>query len=243
MGADTSMPLVSDDPFPVHAGPTVVCRTLGSHSPLPSSGPCALPHVTGRPEIPARDAVGRICVQDGQGRLQAAWPPNYVTMNSCRSMSAPFVFGVVRDSAKILGTRVKDGMLAFCVLNETKVMCVMRGSFEEARVALPGKTKDAFSTADANDVGLSKAQLQEVLVRLCSCYRNHGIGCLMINARGFTYQVLVPNEDEYALHKGDYDAQQAERWKRCLPEQDKESPPATDSPKRQKRGGGAVDSE
>ena len=240
MGADTSMPLVSDDPFPVRAGPTVVCRTIGSHSPLPSSGPCALPHVTGRPEMPARDALGRICVQDGLCRLQAGWPPTHVTMSTCR-ISAPFVFGVVRDSARILEARAKEGMLAFCVLSETKVMCVTRGSFEEARATFSGKTSDRFSEAEAIEVGLTQAQLHEVLCRLCSCYRTHGIGCLMIDARGFTYQVLVPNESEYALHKDDYDAQQAERRKRWLSEQDKESPPATDSPKRQKRGGGADD--
>lgn len=241
MGAENSMPLVSNDPFPVNAGPTVVCRTIGSASPLPSSGPCALPHVTGRPELPVRDAFGRICVQDGQCRLQAAWPPTHVTMSSCR-ISASFVFGVMRDSARILQTRAKDGMLAFCVLNETKVMCVMRGSFEEARATFPGKTSDRFSMAEATEIGLSQAQLHEVLCRLCSCYRNHGIGALMINARGFTYQVLVPNEQEYALHKDDYDAQQAEKWVHWKPKDNTETDSPTNSPKRQKRSDGAADS-
>jgi len=207
MDSQNSIPLSCDAPFPVNSGATQVCRTIGSICALPTSGPCAIPHVPEARAFPGRDAVGRICVADGLGRLYAGFPLCHVT-TSTTAVKADFVFGVLRDSAVALEKQIERGMLGFCVLNETRVMCVARGSWEEACAAYPTKVSDKFPRSDETSTGLSQAQLLEVNKRLSYCYRQYGVGALSMSASGFTYQVLVPNAQEYALHQAAYDAEQ-----------------------------------
>ena len=208
MGSQNSMPLLSTLFFPVGTGATQVCRTIGSTLPLPTSGACAMPHAKGAAEVASHDALGRICVEDGAGRLLRGLPPMYVTM-STTAVKADFMFGVLRSSAVALEQQLERGLLAFCVLNETQVMCAMRGSFEDFRRAFPAKASEIFPASVETASGLSQTQLDEVNRRLCSCYREHGVGVLIMRADGFAFQVLVPNAREYAAHQAEYDGQQA----------------------------------
>ncbi len=205
------MPKISDGPFPVNSGATQVCRTIGSVYALPTSGPCAMPHLPVFPAFPGRDAVGRICVADGLGRVYAGRPVYHVEAIQS-TIPADFLFELVRRSAVALEKKMVGGMLAFCVLNEQSVMYVARGSLEAAVAALPNSETESdgdFPKFVETDSGLSLEQLTEVNARLCSCYRQYGVGSLTTDAGGFKYQVLVPNAKEYALHQAAYDAQQA----------------------------------
>jgi hypothetical protein len=210
------MPKISDAPFPVNCGATQVCRTIGCVSALPTSGPCAMPHLPVFPAFPGRDAVGRICVADGLGRVYAGFPEIHVQANKTL-MPADFLFGVVRNSAVALAERIEGGMLAFCVLNEQSVMYVARGLLEEASTAYPGIVASSeFPKSVETFTGLSGEQLKELTNRLCSSYRQYGVGSLTTDAGGFTFQVLVPNAKEYALHQAAYDAEQAAKRARRL---------------------------
>ena len=210
------MPKISDAPFPVNSGATQVCRTIGCVSALPTSGPCALPHLPVFAAFPGRDAVGRICVADGLGRMYAGFPAMHVQANKTL-VPADFLFGVVRNSPVVLGKRIEEGMLAFCVLSEKSVMYVARGSLETAQAAYPGIVASTeFPQSVVADSGLNLQQLTEVNARLCACYRQYGVGSLTTDAGGFTFQVLVPNAKEYALHQAAYDAEQAAKRARRL---------------------------
>jgi hypothetical protein len=168
------------------------------------------------PAFPGRDAVGRICVADGLGRVYAGFPEIHVQANKTL-MPADFLFGVVRNSAVALAERIEGGMLAFCVLNEQSVMYVARGLLEEASTAYPGIVASSeFPKSVETFTGLSGEQLKELTNRLCSSYRQYGVGSLTTDAGGFTFQVLVPNAKEYALHQAAYDAEQAAKRARRL---------------------------
>ena len=230
MGSQNSIPLTCDAPFPENSGATQVCRSIGSVAALPTSGPCAIPHVPEAPAFPGRDAVGRICVADGLGRVYACLPPVHIQTKSTL-ISADFVFGVVRNSAQVLAKQIDGGMLAFCVLNDTKVMCVARGSWQEACAAYPTIVSEKFPRSDETSSGLSQAQLMEVNGRLSYCYRQYGVGALSMSASGFTYQVLVPNAQEYAQHQAAYDAEQTAKGARQRHES-RDRDPWTRPPKR-----------
>ena len=207
MGAQTSqplMPLISKDPFPVNAGPTKVEQWVGADLRMPVSGPCPMPHVPVFAPLPGRDAVGRICVEDGLGRLDVGFPECYVTTASCGHF-ADIAFGLMFTEAELLAKRVEGGMLAFCVLDESRVMCVQRGSFTVASVAFGDKVTATFPARVAAWVGLSLQQLNEVRGRLFRSYKEHGVGALVMDAGGFTFHVLVPNAQEYAMHQEVYD--------------------------------------
>ena len=195
-----------------------MCRTVGCVNALPTSGPCAMPHLPVFRAFPGRDAMGRICVADGLGRVYAGFPPIHVeAINTF--VPADFLFGVVRNSAVALEARMAGGMLAFCVLNEKSVMYVARGSLEEACAARAGFEPESdgnFPKFVETDSGLSLEQLTEINARLCSSYRQYGVGALTTDARGFTYQVLVPNAKDYALHQAAYDTEQAAKRARRL---------------------------
>jgi hypothetical protein len=175
-----------------------------------------MPHLPVFPAFPGRDAMGRICVADGLGRVYAGRPEYHVEAIKT-SIPADFLFGLVRKSAVALEKKMVGGMLAFCVLNEQSVMYVARGSLEEAVAAHPNYETEPdgdFPKFVETDSGLSVEQLTEVNARLCSCYRQYGVGSLTTDASGFKYQVLVPNAQEYALHQAAYDAEQAAKLAR-----------------------------
>ena len=205
MGATTSqpmVPLVSNDPFPMHTGATKVCRTLGTHRGLPGSGPCPMPHVPVLEPLPGRDAVGRICVEDGLGRLDVLCPDTYITMGSCGAAVEVMLQGVCMN-AKLLEKRVQGGVLAFCMLKEGRLMQLHRGSFEA--FSAHSMATDTFQPRHADVSGLSLEQLAEVRGRLFRSYKEYGVGVLVMNADGFTYHVLVPNREDHALHKAVYE--------------------------------------
>ena len=209
MGAQTSQPLmpaISHDPFPVNTGATQVCRTLGTHRTLAASGACPMPHVPVFAPVPRRDAVGRLCVEDGLGRLDAGLPECHVTTGRCGDF-ADIVYGAVFPHAGLLTESVEDGLLAFCVLTENVVMCVRRGSYARARAAWGSNATDTFPASVAALYGLSVQQLCEVRGRLFRSYKQHGVGVLAMDAGGFKFHVLVPNAQEYALHKAAYDGE------------------------------------
>jgi hypothetical protein len=96
-------------------------------------------------------------------------------------------------------------------------MYVARGLLEEASTAYPGIVASSeFPKSVETFTGLSGEQLKELTNRLCSSYRQYGVGSLTTDAGGFTFQVLVPNAKEYALHQAAYDAGQAAKRARRL---------------------------
>jgi hypothetical protein len=163
-----------------------------------------MPHVPVLEPLPGRDAVGRICVEDGLGRLDVLCPDTYITMGRPTDGAvAQVMLGVMCMQAKLLEKHVEGGVLAFCMLKEGRLMQLHRGSFEA--FSAHSMATDTFQPRHADVSGLSLEQLAEVRGRLFRSYKEYGVGVLVMNADGFTYHVLVPNREDHALHKAVYE--------------------------------------
>jgi hypothetical protein len=167
-----------------------------------------MPHVPVLAPLPGRDAMGRTCVQDGLGRLEVLFPESYITCGRLLGGGvAEVMLGVICMDAGLLEKQVQSGVVAFCVLKQDRVMQLHRGSFEGSRPAYASIASDTFQASQVEVSGLSLEQLKEVRGRLFTSYKQYGVGVLVKNAGGFTYYVLVPNDDDYALHKAVYDGE------------------------------------
>jgi len=194
--------LFKNKPFPVNSGPTQVLRTIERNK--AAYGPSKMPHK--QPRRPyARDAMGRIVVEDGTGRLRVHWPDSHAGV--CTSdISADFLFSIMlTNTDKLNEIMKKQKMLGFCIIDTHQVVMLYNVPYDKACK----KSPEAASTLPDGENRLSEAQLQEVVGRLMSAYLEYGVGALVLDGEnGFFYQVMVPNGQEYAKHKAAYDARE-----------------------------------
>lgn len=203
MGSSNSKKLYNNVPFPTNVGLVHVFRDIKHYG----CGPSAIPHVPARPTL--KEPV------DGLGRLRAHWPVTYAGIVQT-PMKADFLFGIMCTNTDKLNENLQKGWLGFCIINDDCVLTLLDGSFKTANAQAPTKqspTKNAFtemaeSLPDSPN-RLNAAQLEEVTMRLQHAYLDYGVGFLIIEQDKFTYQVLVPNAQEYARNKEYYDERQA----------------------------------
>jgi hypothetical protein len=154
--------------------------------------------------------MGRIVVEDGAGRLRVHWPDSHAGV--CTSgVSADFLFSILLcNTDKLNDCMRKQKMLGFCIIDKNKVVMLYNVPYEKAcnkNPELPADIQGAAATLPDSENRLSEAQLQEVVGRLISAYIEYGVGALVLDGEnGFFYQVMVPNEKDYANHKAAYDA-------------------------------------
>lgn len=204
--------LFHDEPFPTNAGILQVVRlqerTTAGH------GPSKIPHIPKRPTYPSRDAMGRIVIEDGMYRLRAGWPPAHVAVCST-PFKADFMFSMLLWKTDDINMYMKKHkMLAFCVIGSHNVMILRHTDYEKICEKYPkyySDTPAATAVArlaahpNASPNCLTEAQFNEVNMRLCSAYREFGVGALVMKEGKFYYHIIVPNEKEYANHKAMYD--------------------------------------
>jgi len=201
--------LFKNKPFPVNSGPTQVLRTIERTK--AAYGPSKMPHK--QPRRPyARDAMGRIVVEDGDGRLRVHWPDSHAGV--CTSaVSADFLFSILLwNTDKLNDCMRKQKMLGFCIIDTHQVVMLYNVPYDKAckkSPEVPAGIEASASTLPDSENRLSEAQLQEVVGRLTSAYLEYGVGALVLDGEnGFFYQVMVPNGQEYAKHKAAYDARE-----------------------------------
>jgi hypothetical protein len=207
MGLTTSK-LFHDKPFPANAGPTQAFRKIERNK--PACGPSAMPHKQTPVHYPPLDAMGRVVVEDGTGRLRAGWPASFAGVCTT-AFKADFIFDMMLwNTEKLNEYMIKNKMLAFCIIGEFKVVQLINVPYEEACSRLPQTAArtmaDAAAMLPPGPNRLSESQLQEVVARLMAAYLEYGVGALIMEETGWKYQVMVPNEKEYLRHKDWYDA-------------------------------------
>lgn len=208
MGTSVSK-LFHDKPFPVNAGATQVLRTIERNK--PAYGPSKMPHVPVPPPYPARDAMGRTVVEDGDQRLRVGWPQTHAEVCST-VVIADFVFGILLWNTDKLNELMKQQkFLALCVIDKKTVVMLYNVPYAKACEEHPDKQHTAEGAAARLPLSqhrLSAAQLHEVIMRLKYAYLEYGVGALIMEENSFSYQVMVPCAKEYLLHKEEYDGRE-----------------------------------
>jgi len=204
----SKLKLFHNEPFPANAGPTQVVRKISRIT--RAGGPSAMPHEQPRPAYPPLDATGRIVVEDGDGRLRAGWPDSHMQFVSTL-VQADFLFSIMLwNTDKLNEYMAQHQLLAFCVLDDFKVVQLVAKPFEQASKEYPEASSDMDgAVASLQSDRFTTGQLQEVTTRLMHAYLDYGVGALIMEKERFVYQVMVPNAKEYALHKETYDAGEA----------------------------------
>jgi hypothetical protein len=202
--------LFHNTPFPANTGATQVVRKI-SRTP-PAYGPSKMPHKQTPKKNPPRDAMGRTVVEDGTGRLRAGWPQTHAGVCSV-GMNADFLFSIMLYRTEKLNDFIKkQKSLAFCIIDAHMVVILYNVPYQEVCEKKPDKCNDLKGVAEnlpPSENRLSESQLQEVVMRLKHAYLDYGVGALIMEEDKFVYQVMVPNEKEYTLHKEEYDAREA----------------------------------
>lgn len=209
MGSSSSK-LFHNEPFPTNAGILQVVRL--HERPTAGYGPSKMPHVSKRPTHPGRDAMGRIVIEDGLGRLRAGWPQSHAAVCSFPISADFFLTSLLWDTDHLNTYMKKNKMLAFCVISSHEAVMLIDIAYEKVcekqTKAAVGFTA-AIANLDANPNRLSEMQLQEVVMRLCNAYREFGVGALVMKEGKFFYRIIVPNVTEYTNHKAMYDERES----------------------------------
>lgn len=202
--------LFHNKPFPANTGATQVVRKISRTT--PAYGPSKMPHVQTPKTYPPRDAMGRTVVEDGTGRLRAGWPDSHAAIKST-PLDADFMFSILLVNTAILNQHIeKQKFLGVCVISKWQVVVLHDIPFEKACAKVPQAANTMQGAAEnlpPSENRLSESQLQEVVMRLKHAYLDYGVGALIMEEDKFVYQVMVPNEKEYTLHKEAYDAREA----------------------------------
>jgi len=203
----SKLKLFHNEPFPANAGPTQVVRKISRIS--RAGGPSAMPHEQPRPAYPPLDATGRIVVEDGDGRLRAGWPDSHMQFVSTL-VQADFLFSIMLwNTDKLNEYMARHQLLAFCVLDDFKVVQLVAKPFEQASKEYPGASSDMDgAVASLQSDRFTTGQLQEVTTRLMHAYLDYGVGALIMDHDQFVYQVMVPGTKDYLQNKVLYDSMQ-----------------------------------
>lgn len=206
MGSDTST-LFHNKPFPVNSGDLQVVRTHERFT--PAYGKSKIPHVQKYPKYP-RDAMGRIVIEDGLGRLLTSRPPCYVALLRPLMDAELFFSTIFLYTDKLNAFMKQTKMVALCVISSYEVIMLCDGNFNKAcknkKIANVDQNTASLATRlNADPNRLNEAQLSEVIIRMRYAYRKYGVGALVMHENKFSYRIIVPNKTEYANHKAMYD--------------------------------------
>jgi hypothetical protein len=186
MGTNASK-LFHGKPLPANARATQVLRTIERNK--PAYGPSKTPHVPVPPPYPARDAMGRTVVEDGDQRLRAAWPKTCAVVVST-VLAADFMFGMLlRNTDQLNQFMKKQKFLAVCVIDKGAAVVLYDIPYAKACEQMPDKERTAEGAAaslPASTNRLSAAQLHEVVMRLKHAYLEYGVGALIMEENSFS---------------------------------------------------------